>query len=74
MEATATDRDVTRDHLGGPAGRAPQAVTDDVAYLRTAIANVFFYGAAAASMMRCAVPGTPASTSTHSRSPAPGAP
>src|SRR5918997_365282 len=39
-----TDRDVTSARLAPNLGRAPRRVTDDVAYLRTAIVNVFFYG------------------------------
>jgi glyoxylase-like metal-dependent hydrolase (beta-lactamase superfamily II) len=42
---TNTERDVTGAALGGgQLGRAPRELTSDVAYLRTAIVNVFFYG------------------------------
>jgi glyoxylase-like metal-dependent hydrolase (beta-lactamase superfamily II) len=44
MELTTTDRDVTGAALGREPGKAPRHVTSDVAYLRTAIVNVFFYG------------------------------
>ena len=39
-----TERDVTSAALGSELGRAPQELASDLAYLRTAIVNVFFYG------------------------------
>jgi glyoxylase-like metal-dependent hydrolase (beta-lactamase superfamily II) len=43
MEST-TDRDVTSGRLTSDAGSALRRVTDDVAFLRTAIVNVLFFG------------------------------
>jgi glyoxylase-like metal-dependent hydrolase (beta-lactamase superfamily II) len=39
-----TERDVTAATTGRAAGRAPLELAPDLAYLRTAIVNVFFYG------------------------------
>ncbi|CAA9352106.1 MAG: Probable metallo-hydrolase YflN [uncultured Gemmatimonadaceae bacterium] len=39
-----SERDVTEAALGGASGRGTQEIASDVAYLRTAIVNVFFCG------------------------------
>ena len=39
-----TDRDVTTGHITSDRASTAQRVTDDLAYLRTAIVNVLFYG------------------------------
>ena len=43
MEST-TERDVTTGLLRREPGPAPQEIAPDIAYLRTAIVNVFFFG------------------------------
>ncbi len=44
MEST-TERDVTSRHLTRASGGTANTLTSDLAYIRTAIVNVFFYGA-----------------------------
>ena len=44
MEPNNMDRDATAPAAGRAAGRAPRQIAPDLAYLRTAIVNVFFYG------------------------------